>query len=197
MTNNLNGRNLIILGDFNLDDRKRYCTEYRNKHLFEQLVTTIDEIKLIQIIETPTWQRIVNNDLRESILDHLYVIDPNIVHNITMQTPLIGDHKLITFCALGTPTPPNIVMKRNWQFYTKEKLNECLSQVNFDIMADRVQDIWNKFDNVILPIIDELAPCEPFIDNITVNSIAPCKIVKRKINLRNNLHIFCLLHLIA
>ena len=185
--NNLNGRNLIILGDFNLDDRKRYCTEYRNKHLFEQLVTTIDEIKLIQIIETPTWQRIVNNDLRESILDHLYVTDPNIIHNITMQTPLIGDHKLITFCALGTPTPPNIVMKRSWQFYTKEKLNERISQVNFDIMADSVQDIWNKFENVILPIIDELAPYVPFIDNTTVNSIAPCKIVKRKINLRNKL----------
>ena len=34
---NLNGREIIISGDFNLDDSKRYATDYRNKHYFEKM----------------------------------------------------------------------------------------------------------------------------------------------------------------
>ena len=84
---NLNGRNPIILGDFNLDDKKRYCTSYRNKHLFEQLITLTDEKNLIQLLKDATWQRIINNDLKDSILDHLYVMNRTLIHDIVLKLP--------------------------------------------------------------------------------------------------------------
>ena len=54
-----------------------------------------NELGLIQLIEFPTWQRVINNVLKESTLDHIYVQDPTIVVNISSKTPLIGDHKII------------------------------------------------------------------------------------------------------
>ena len=35
LCNNLNGRKILIAGDFNLDDSKRYAIDYRYKTLFE------------------------------------------------------------------------------------------------------------------------------------------------------------------
>ena len=43
----LNGINPILIGDFNLDEKKKYSTDYRNKHLFEQLNVLTDELHLI------------------------------------------------------------------------------------------------------------------------------------------------------
>ena len=79
----LNGRKIIIAGDFNLDDTKRNAMEYRYKNLFEIQNASFDELNLIQIIEFPTWQRIINNVLKESVLDHVYVQDPTIIIKIS------------------------------------------------------------------------------------------------------------------
>ena len=68
---NLNGTQLLIMGDFNLDDSKRYANDYRGKLYFQKLNLVMDEIALIQVINEPTWQRVVNNNLKQSIIDHL------------------------------------------------------------------------------------------------------------------------------
>ena len=83
LSQNLNGRKIIIAGDFNLDDSKRYSHSYTNRNLFEILNSTFDDLNLIQLVEFPTWQRIINNVKKESIIDHVYVHDPTIVKNIT------------------------------------------------------------------------------------------------------------------
>ena len=151
------------------------------------MITLTDEKNLIQLLKDATWQRIINNDLKDSILDHLYVTNPTLIHDIVLKTPLIGDHKLITFKAQGNPLPPEIIMKRNWQNYTSTKLNELLSTINFDIEADLVQDIWNRFEAALLPVIDDLIPYAPFIENTTVKSSEPSKKIKQKINMRKKL----------
>ena len=78
-------------------------------------------------------------------------------------------------------------MKRNWQNYTSTKLNELLSTINFDIEADLVQDIWNRFEAALLPVIDDLIPYAPFVENTTVKSSEPSKKIKQKINVRKKL----------
>ena len=48
------------------------------------------------MVEFPTWSRIINNVLRESILDHIYVKDPTIVGGVHSTKPCFGDHLMIS-----------------------------------------------------------------------------------------------------
>ena len=80
--NELNDQTLIILGDFILDKNKRYCSEYQHNNLFSIMNKCLEELKMVQMINFPTWQRVVNNELKTSTLDHLYVTDPTDIINI-------------------------------------------------------------------------------------------------------------------
>ena len=66
----------------------------------------MDEISMIQVINQPNCDRVVNNNLRQSIIDHLYVKNPTIVNNLEIEKPLIGDHNLITFNIKGKAQTP-------------------------------------------------------------------------------------------
>ena len=79
---NLNGKQIIIAGDFNLDDSMRFSTEYRNKQLFEIQNVVVEKYNLSQIITFHTWSRVVNNNLKESTLDHFYIQNPTLINNI-------------------------------------------------------------------------------------------------------------------
>ena len=79
LSTQINDRKLIIAGDFNLDDLKRHSISYQHKHLFSLQNELFDDLNLIQLVTFPTWQRIINNVKKESILDHVYTKDPTIV----------------------------------------------------------------------------------------------------------------------
>ena len=53
------------------------------------------DVNLIQLVDFPTWSRIVNNVLRESILDHICVKDPTMVGRVHSTKPCFDDHMLI------------------------------------------------------------------------------------------------------
>ena len=64
---------------------------HTNKNLFKILNSTFDDLNLIQLVEFPTWQRIINNVKKESIIDHVYVHDPTIIKKYyTQNTPNWG-----------------------------------------------------------------------------------------------------------
>ena len=184
---NPNGRKIIIAGDFNLDEDNRYSTSYRYKNLFNIQNAIFDNHHLIQIIEFHTWQRVINNVIRKSILDHVYVKDPTHVFNLYSIEPLVGDHKLIIFEILHKNEPAKVILKRNWQQYTPISLLNELASTDFDIIADDVQSMWNRFENLLLPIIDKLAPMTEFTNNSTVKSQNPSAAIKNKIHLRKRL----------
>ena len=183
----LKGIQLIITGDFNLDDQKRYATDYRGKQFFQKLNPLMDEIPLIQIINEPTWQRVVNNTLRESTIDHLYVKNPLVIHNIEYLKPLIGDHKLITFEINAIAKPQQTIFKRNWSKYSKDKLLAALAAEPFCIETPNVQDTWNLFENIVITLTDNLAPFEQVTINTNSKPITTPRVIKRKINLRKKL----------
>ena len=184
---NPNGRKIIIAGDFNLDEDNRYSTSYRYKNLFNIQNAIFDNHHLIQIVEFHTWQRVINNVIRKSILDHVYVKDPTHVFNLYSIEPLVGDHKLIIFEILHKNEPAKVILKRNWQQYTPISLLNELASTDFDIIADDVQSMWNRFENALLPIIDKLAPMTEFTNNSTVKSQNPTAAIKNKIHLRKRL----------
>ena len=182
-----NNKKILISGDFNLDDSKRFSLDYRNKLLFEHLNEICDELNLIQLIDQPTWKRIINNVEKKSVLDHVYVKDPNHVDNIEMHIPLFGDHNLITFEITAKNNTNSVIIRRNWSLYTKEKLINALVLEPFNIETDTVQQTWNLFENTLLNLTDKLAPLEQIIENNKQNSNVTSLNIKRKICLRRRL----------
>ena len=180
-------KEVVILGDFNLDSSKKNLTDYRFKNYFDSLDLIIDQFNLSQIIEFPTWQRIINNTLKESTLDHVYLKNPLIVNKISHCKPLIGDHMLVMLNLICEIDEPKIVIRRCWKNYSKDKLLAKLRNVNFIANSQDPQFIWNNFENELVTIIDELIPYVPFINNQSKKSQEAPPLIKRKLNLRKNL----------
>ena len=165
--------NTIILGDFNLDEHKRFEINYSHKHYFEALNNHFDRHNLIQIIDFDTWSRVVNNIPKTSIIDHVYLKDPTSVNNVSALTLPFGDHKLM-------------MLKRNWKLYSKEKLLAEISAVDWQIKKDSVQSFWNEFEGKLVKIVDKLAPLQT-VTQIEREKSKPPAHIKNKINKRNRL----------
>ena len=184
---NCNQYQPIILGDFNLDYECKNLITYRFKNYFDILEELTDQFNLMQMISNPTWQRIINGNLKESILDHLYVKNPTNVKNLILDKTIIGDHTLLMFEFQYCPDPPNRVLKRCWKGYSKELLCAELSKTDFNIQADTPQSYWNQLEQKILTITDQIVPYVPFINNASVKSLQPNSAMKKKLNLRKRL----------
>ena len=187
LLSNLEGRKIIIAGDFNLDECKRFDSDYRYKDLFEMQIVLNDKFDLTQVIDFPTWKRVVNNVIKTSTLDHIYVKDPTLIKNLYHVEPLTGDHYVVIFEILNNPEPTKISIKRSWQSYSKQSLLTELAGVDFNILTDDVQSTWNNFESVLLPVIDKIAPLVQFSNNLTVKSLKPSSVIKTKLNLRKRL----------
>ena len=99
-------RKIIIMGDFNLDDSKKFNVNYAQRNFFEILNEIFDNHGLQQLINFPTWERLVGNVIKQSVLDHIYVKDYTLITDINSIKPNIGDHLLVTFIiASTTPIP--------------------------------------------------------------------------------------------
>ena len=180
-------RQPIIVGDFNLNDALKYQIDYSNHYLFAMLNHEFENQNLVQIVKFPTWSRIVNNLLKSSILDHIYIKDVTLINNVQSFKPMVGDHLLVTFNVNEQHQKPELFLKRNWQKYSKEKLIIELNNVNFECNIFSVQDFWNHFEHKLINIADKLAPLETFTNKSTVKSQVPPSHIKSKLNLRKRL----------
>ena len=183
----LDQRSIIIGGDFNIDYSRIDDLNYRNKLLCEKLSLWAESESLIQIIEFPTWHRVVNDVYIESTLDHFYVRDPTLVAEIINKRPLIGDHQLIILDLPSKPIEPKTILKRCWKNYNKQKLLLELAALDFSQEPNDPQNYWNMLETKLLPVIDKLAPKVAFVNNVTTKSIQPNKFIKNKLNLRKRL----------
>ena len=178
--------NTIILGDFNLDQNKIYNPNYSHKLYFEALNTAFQPHNLIQIVDFDTWSRIINNETKSSLIDHVYVKDPTSFKNLSAITPPFGDHKLISFTTTIEKIPLTEIFKRNWKNYSKEALLTELSKQNWLIKKDSVQSFWNEFESKLVEIVDIIAPLQP-LHQIEKNRSRPPPHIKNKLNKRNRL----------
>ena len=156
---------MVILGDFNLDESKRHRFDYSNRQLFEELNSVFDPMSLIQLIKFDTWSRVVNGQVRSSVLDHLYTNDATLVSKIGTINPIIGDHNVITAVVAGLVPDPDPVYKRDWRTYTKEKLLEKLSGTDWTFQANDVQSYWSLLEERIVAVCDDLIPYNTFKNN--------------------------------
>ena len=66
-------RNTIFLGDFNVDQRKNLGPQYGHKLYFESLRNAFKQHNLIQIVTFNTLSRVINNTIKSSTIDHIYL----------------------------------------------------------------------------------------------------------------------------
>ena len=55
------------MGDFNLDYSLKNNVDYRYANMFGDFNDVFENYNLIQMVEFPTWSRIITNVLRESL----------------------------------------------------------------------------------------------------------------------------------
>ena len=123
--------NCILLGDFNLNFAKKNDINYSHVRYFDDFENVLSDKNLIQLIEFPTWSRIVNNVLMESKLDHIYVKDPTIVIGIQSTKPLFGDHLLISETLRLEKKESETSLRRDSRKFSKEVLLGELSLVDW------------------------------------------------------------------
>ena len=113
---NLGGRELLILGDFNLDENKKYHQDYshRSRTYYEELINTFEPAGLHQLVEFETWSRLVNGVWRSSILDHVYIADMSKVSSLKPLESIIGDHRIVMLEIFGKKEALKTSFKRDW-----------------------------------------------------------------------------------
>ena len=84
-----------MLGDFNLDHLMRYNLYHNHYDMFVDFKEILGSLDLIQMVDFITWSRIVNNTLKSSLLDHVYVQCQTTIKSIKEIHPPFGDHDLV------------------------------------------------------------------------------------------------------
>ena len=186
LINNAYTSNTILLGDFNLDWNRKGQLNYPFKNYFDCMDEVIAEHSLIQLVNFPTWSRTVQNEHRESIIDHIYTNNPSYISDVTGTTPYFGDHLLISFVYSCANTNKNTTYKRCWRGYTKELLCQSLNNTNWEIYNDDVQGYWNEFENRLINVVDSIVPTQEFKSNSGDTAPIPAGI-KNQMNLRKKL----------
>ena len=179
-------KQLILLGDFNLNYSLVNNSNYNYKSYFDKLNLVTQTLDLTQVVHDCTWSRVVNGSIKESILDHVYIGDATLVEGLTMINPAVGDHKLIKLNLSSTRQTPKIKIKRDWRHYSKESLLRGLHSCNFDVEINDVQQLWNNMENEIIQVVDTLIPYVEFTNN-AVSSTHPSVRLKPKINKKRRL----------
>lgn len=183
---NAYNNNTILVGDFNLDWKKKGAHDYAFKGYFEDMNEKLNHVNCSQLVTFNTWSRIVNGVLRESVIDHVYVNNPIDIENLHKVDPICGDHSMIVFTIKSNKQKPTHTLRRDWKNYDKSKLCDKLNQIDWSCDADSVQGCWNDFESKLLKVVDDLIPVTKFSDTVTSKQTMPSSI-KNKYNKRKRL----------
>ena len=112
--------------------------------------------------------------------------DKSLINNLQGVETEIGDHKCITFTINEPPIKIPCTLKRDWRMYTKNALEQKLSQCKFEMDITNVQEFWNSFENNLVSIVDEIVPIVKFTNNQATDS-NDTKYIKCKIDTRRKL----------
>ena len=177
--------NTILLGDWNLDENKRYLINYNQRQLFNDFNQILGHHQFNQLVREPTWERMVEGNLRDSIIDHIYTNDELTISNVKLLNMSFGDHKMVV-AMISNEIDKEIlkIKRRNWKHYSKDSLVDELLRVNWHEEIDSVQELWNSYEQEIATITDKLAPIEEQVNNTERKKHTN---MVRKMNRRNNL----------
>ena len=105
----------IILGDFNIDENKKFRIDYGQRLLFQDLEEKLGHHHLTQHVKEPTWERTINGVTKFSTIDHLYTTF-EYAEQVIHKTTIYGDHKLILAkINYGEEVEHLEMFRRNWK----------------------------------------------------------------------------------
>jgi hypothetical protein len=134
----------ILHGDFNLDENKRHLADYNQRLLFQDLEELFGHHHYIQHIREAMWERVIQEHVKNSVLDHIYCTDSTIINNILFKDTIYGDHKMVILCTSNEVIEKDFKIKRrNWKTYSEEDLIQNLSQVKWKTNIEGIQEMWN------------------------------------------------------
>jgi hypothetical protein len=174
------------MGDFNLDWSTKNKPYYAFKNYFKDFNEVLGGLNLVQVVNFSTWSRTVNYIHKESVLDHVNLINPTNITLMYSVKPTFGDHIMIILEHMGHKPSELISIHRSWLKYKKESLTQSIAAVDWQIKSDAVQDYWNQFEHMLVGVVDELVPLCEFINNTYIASKIPSNI-KNKTNKRKRL----------
>ena len=179
-------QNTVILGDFNLDCNKQFDIDYTHRLLFAEFDAHLSDLNLIQMVEFDTWSRHVGNNFKSSLLDHIYTSEPTNITDIHYVIPPFGDHVMV-LCKLKTQLKNvSYTLKRDWRHYTTELLCGRLSNEDWSVNNDCIQEYWNCIENRLINIVDDIVPLVSFKNNC-VKSVSLPSHIRNKLNRRKRL----------
>ena len=115
---------------------------YLTNQLFEDFDVALSNFGLEQLIDFVTWSRLVNNICKSSVLDHVYVTDRTSISNIQSLKPIFGDHLLVHFDTNIPKQESKKSMRRDWRGYSKDALSSSLSNIEWRLGVEGVQQYW-------------------------------------------------------
>jgi exonuclease III len=175
----------ILLGDFNLDENKRHSADYNQRLLFQDLEELIGHHHYDQHVKEATWERVIQDQVKNSILDHIYCTDNTIVGSVLYKDTIYGDHKMVILCTSNERIERDFkIQRRNWRKYSMDVLIQNLSLVRWGTDVDSIQEMWNSFEQEILTIVDKIAPLEE-VGSTIKRKVS--KTLKSKLNRRSYL----------
>jgi len=151
----------VVVGDFNLDFAKIHDRSYNRVNLYDAWQECTTELSLIQLIEQPTWSRVIGNVQKTSILDHVYV--NNLDNQLSVETVDThhSDHLavILQMSAHVEKKGPNRIRIKSWRHYNREKLHKELNEVNWN-QFQHLSAIAhsNRLEEVLTKIHDKLVP---------------------------------------
>ena len=91
---------------------------------------------------------------------------------------------MLVFAELNLAKPSeNFYYNRDWSKYSPDLLKDILRSTNLTFENDTVQEFWNTFENVLVNIVDKIAPMKRY-SNFTIKTNNPPTLIKSKINRR-------------
>ena len=183
--NNATTASTILLGDFNLDENKRHLADYNQRQLFQDLEELIGHHQYVQHVKEATWERVIQDQVKNSVLDHIYCTDNTIVDSVLYKDTIYGDHKMVILYTSNELIERDFkIRRRNWKTYSVDVLIQSLNQVRWGTDIDSVQEMWNSYEQEILKIVDKIAPLEEVGSTIRRKV---SKTLKSKLNRRSHL----------
>jgi len=153
------GADTIIMGDFNLDFKKKNDVSYHLRHLYEEWIVFEQEYQLLQMVDFATWQRTNGNQIINSILDHVYTNNISLIESVEEAGYVLGDHcPVITTLTRRSQSSTTSKTVRDWKKYSPELLLTELRKQSWEIEFESVQDFNDEFEQRLMTIVDKLVP---------------------------------------
>ncbi len=126
--NNATTASTKLLGDFNLDENKCH----------QDIEELIGHHRYVQHVKEATWERVIQDRVKNSILDHIYCTDNRIVGSVLYIGTIYGDHKKVILCTSSQLIKRDFkIWRRNWKTYSVDVLVQNLNQVRWGTDIDR------------------------------------------------------------